>query len=411
MYSGGGYDILDFFLARVYAKSFLVLLTYLAGKLTERIALRCGLDEEKADRCFYLFASSAVVFSSVSVCGQNDIIGLVFCLLAFLTYLENKTVRFYICFFFALQCKLFALFIFIPLILLKEKKIIKILLKIGIPICIMKMINIPFQLADPVGVAHKSAPADIVIEELLRMKMGFMGLDLSCIFLLFGGVCMLAYLFRLDSYEKYMERNIWKDIIMRRELVYVYFAYLGLAAMLLLFSSPYRMIYLIPFMVILLVSKKGNFNLRFILFHATMISLIFGYIKEFYWCYDFTFMHNMLADLIIPFHKFELLGVEQLFLRILGDDPYGIWTIFYSVFVVYAAGFAYIHFSGRKESDFLKAFLFSEENADKKPDEPMNSKGMERRYWISLFANYFVVNIAVILLFVSVLRNIINKIF
>lgn len=195
-----GTDILAFFPARVYAKLMLVLFAVFAGKLTKRIALLCGLREEKADECCYLFLGNAVVFSSVSVTGQIDIIGLVFILLAFTAYLKKENVKFYLWFILSISCKFFALFVFIPLILIREKNIIKVLLKIGLPIGIVQAVNIPFQIADPVGVAHKSEPTGVVIEELLNMKIPFLGQNLPYIFLLLGGcVCWRFYVRRKEK--------------------------------------------------------------------------------------------------------------------------------------------------------------------------------------------------------------------
>lgn len=381
-----GRDILDFFAARVYAKLFLVILVYGVGKLTESIALCCGLDKKKAEQCFYLFVISPAVFSSVTVCGQIDIIGLVFILLGFRAYLENKSLQFYIWFICAIQCKTFALFVFIPLVLLKEKNIIKILLKIALPILIMQVINIPFLLNDPMGVASKSIFSEVVINELLAMKLNFMGQGLPYIFLMFGAVCMLAYLSKPKD-----EKN---------NLFYVYFAFLGWIAVLLLFASPYRLIYLIPFIVILFMSKEENFYLRYILFSMVMVIVILGYLKEFNWCYDFSSMYNMLWDILIPFRKFELIGIKQL--PILGEDHYGLWTIFYSIFVVYGLCFAYVHFPGKRENG-LNTYVFDKvEKIDKNKERMM--------FYFFTFINYLVTNIAVILLLISVLCNIINKI-
>lgn len=181
---------------------------------------------------------------------------------------------------------------------------------------------------------------------------------------------------------------------------YVYYAFLGLTSVLLGLSSPYRHIYIIPFMIILLVSKERNYRVRFVLFQAVMLFFILGCIIEFDWCYDFEIMKNMFWDIMIPFRKFELLGVGQISSMLLNDDLYGIWTIFYSMFVIYILGFSYLHFPRKRGEGY-----FEDETAI--TEERLTGKS----YYVSIVLNYLITNIAVVLLFISVIRNIINKIF
>lgn len=380
-----GGNILDFFPAKVYAKLFLIVLVFAAGKLTEQIAVQCGLEKEKAEECFFLFVGSAAVFSSSAVIGQIDIIGLVFILSALLAYMKNEKLKFYILFIMAYQCKFFAMVVFIPLILLKEKNPIKILIKVGLPVVIANIINIPFKIADPAGMEYKSEIVGVEIDNMLAVKQEFMGTELPYILLLFGGVCMLAYLIKeKNDYEK--------------NLQYIYYAFIGLAAAFFVFSSPYRTIYIIPFMVILLVKEERNYNIRFILFHAVMVGLLLGNIIEFRWCYDFAIMYDMLCDILLPFHKFELLGVDQLSHMIRSEQFHNIWTIFYSLFVVYLIGFAFVHFPGRKEHTIFN-------DCDKSKEDKME----EKKYLFVFIINYLVSNIAVVLLIFSVIRNIFYK--
>lgn len=379
-----GKNILNYFAAKVYAKLFFILLTFVVGRLTEKIAIACGLDEQKSEKSFYLFISNAAVFSAICVCGQIDIIGLTFILLAFLAYLKNEKIKFYILFAIAFECKFFALFVFIPLILLREKNILKILAKVGFPIIVMYVINLPFRIIDPDGVSIKSIFSDVVIKEILEMKLGFMGEQLPYIFILFGGVCILAYLTQIDNS---------KD----NGLKYIYFAFLGLASTLTLFSSPYRMIYLIPFFVILFVSKEQNFKLRFLIYNAIMISLICGYLIDFDFCYGYDFMHEMFWDKVVPFRKFEMINLERVTGIIKSAEFYGIWTIFYSVFIIYLMGFVYCHFPEKK--DYIVFHDVSE------------GKISNKAYVWSLLASFLTTNISIFFIAFSVLRNVFYKFF
>lgn len=379
-----GKNILNFFVAKVYAKLFFILLTFFVGKLTEKIALLCDMSAEKSKNSYFLFISNAAVFSAVCVCGQIDIIGLTFILLALLAFLKNENIKFYIFYAIAFECKFFALFVFIPLILLREKNIFKILVKVGFPVIVMYMINLPFSIMDSGGVGAKKDFSGVVIKEILEMKLGFMGEQLPYIFILFGGVCILAYLTQLDQ-----KKN--------NTLRYIYFAFLGLTATLTLFASPYRMIYLIPFLAILFVDKEHNYKLRFLIYNVAMVCLISGYLVEFDFCYGYDFMHNMFWDIVIPFRKFEMFNLELLTGVIQSEEFYGIWTIFYSIFITYIIGFAYCHFPEKKE-----CIIFNEYSEKK--------IGKKEYIW-GLAASYLITNISILFIAFSVFRNIYYKFF
>ena len=88
-----------------------------------RLALLMGFSEKKARVAAYAFAASPIAFFSQFIIGQYDSLTLFFVMLGVYYYFKNDTVRFVLFFSVAMTCKYFALLIFVPMVLLKEKKV------------------------------------------------------------------------------------------------------------------------------------------------------------------------------------------------------------------------------------------------------------------------------------------------
>lgn len=73
------------------------------------------------------FATSPFVIFSVMIFSGYDILGVLFCIIGFYYFLKNNLFLFSIYFSLAISFKFFALIIFIPLILIREKNLIKII--------------------------------------------------------------------------------------------------------------------------------------------------------------------------------------------------------------------------------------------------------------------------------------------
>lgn len=108
------------FLALVFATSFIVL---------KAISEHVFKDKPNARITTWLaYLLSPFALFAVTVFGQYDVIGVVFTLLGFLFYLKNKTGLFILFFAIAISFKFFALLAFIPLVLIRYKRISQVVL-------------------------------------------------------------------------------------------------------------------------------------------------------------------------------------------------------------------------------------------------------------------------------------------
>ena len=117
----------------LWLKLLIVLCIVLCAFLMYRISILLNGNERLSVTAFLIFLlSSPLVFIAEFVACQYDCIGMVFILAGLYEYLKDRELRSLIFFCLAFPVKSFAVFVFIPLLLYKEKNLLKILLKLAV---------------------------------------------------------------------------------------------------------------------------------------------------------------------------------------------------------------------------------------------------------------------------------------
>jgi len=98
-----------------------------SGILVYKIAKEIGMGNGKSKICMYAFLTAPIGFFSQFMFGQYDSFTVFFILLGLLYYYRKNHKLFVLCFAFAIPFKLWPLLFFIPLLLLREKNIWKII--------------------------------------------------------------------------------------------------------------------------------------------------------------------------------------------------------------------------------------------------------------------------------------------
>ena len=98
-------------------------IAYLIYKILKEI----GISNQIAKWSSYLFIASPISIFSQFIFGQYDSLGLFLTVLALYMFIKKKYYAFSICCAFAIAFKLFALFFFVPLIVLAEKRVLHII--------------------------------------------------------------------------------------------------------------------------------------------------------------------------------------------------------------------------------------------------------------------------------------------
>jgi len=333
-----GNNIQCYFWARVYAKLVLLIPTWIAGTGMKKIAVQIGLDGEKAENVFFMFMSSAIMISSVCMVGQVDIVSLAFAIYALYFLLKGEEWKFVLLFVLSVQCKNFSFFLFAPILLLKEKHVVKVAGKLLLPLVTMYLINLPFSVIDSIGVAAKRPRLWFMIDCMTRVRLSFLGVDIPVLIIAFVFVCIYAYLLPTPSKEDSVK---W----------YLYMGLCGILPILICqLSFPQWMVYILPMTTLLFFINDNTENImrRLLLECAGTLSLLVGYLVRHQHAYNFDNMYGMLIDKLIPLRGRTLYGLQEFNLKYTDEKYYQIWTASYAVFLVWIVVFLINNYPNKK---------------------------------------------------------------
>ena len=203
-----------------------------------------------------LYASSQLFVFPIFAIAQCDIIGLCFVLLGIYYYMQDRKIPFFVSFGIALDMKYFALFIFIPLVLLEYKQI-KNIIEIGAGTLLLLLIRAKLiglsDMANAVAAdenyyinGHIRKFADISVDIGLNNRIG-LWIFFYCI------LCVIAYLMpKLNETEK----NKWAT----------WFSLTGYMLFFLFYPvNVYWYVLLVPFFILVFLQKKELLHLNLIL--------------------------------------------------------------------------------------------------------------------------------------------------
>lgn len=235
-----------------YAKSILILFLLGSAMIIYKICKNIGIDNIKSKWCVFYFLSSSFVIFPLLIQSQYDIISVFFTLLGLLYYIKNDQKKFVLFFALAITMKLFALFIFVPLVLLKEKKIFKILFYSIAGISILVAQGIIFK---------KPESAEGCANNMIGYIFSGKICDASIFIILLFCLCVYCY-FKKESTKEFS--------------ILVAFAGMG-SFFLFSFAHPYWIILLCPYLSILVFAFPEYIKINCILETILSLSCIFHY--------------------------------------------------------------------------------------------------------------------------------------
>ncbi len=277
--------------ATVWSKLFLVVVTAFLLKAVLELA-KLLLIKEKYRKWMPLFLLTSVFyFLPVVEIGQCDIIALTFMMWGLVYYVKGDLRKFLCCFAFAIPMKYFALMIFVPLVLLHEKKPIKIILQgigggclFGINLVIRKNVwgsVVGSFTSDALSNMASTSNSSMAIDEATQNAMiyiesnaveGFFGpfiANSSLFIMCYILICVLAYAIKYDK-----EKLLW--VVYIPLLVYAAF-------FLLTDTNVYWLVLLVPFMTMVMFSNVAQLRLSMLLETAAGWAMLFIYIFKLPW--------------------------------------------------------------------------------------------------------------------------------
>lgn len=236
-----GLYALDTMLGVLWAKS--IILPFLMGTIGVMIKIGKKLRKDFDAKEFYsLFLSSALFFVPIVIMGQYDIIMLFFIMLGILAYMEDDIKKFVLYFAIANVFKMFAIFIFIPLVLFREKKLVKAILNIVlgmVPLLLCKIIQSFYFTKSEEGTEFV---AGHLLSFIFQGQMGLVYGSVSLFVLAMVVFCTYTYMKKTPS-NKDMPR--WT----------LYISLIGFSIFFITCQThPQWIILLLPFLILLIMS-------------------------------------------------------------------------------------------------------------------------------------------------------------
>lgn len=328
--------------ARLWYKLFMLLFLILSTKEFGELASKMGIVSGKRIVWLKLFflSSLLVVLPAVHV-AQIDIVYLYFILKGITFYLNDDHYKFLICFMIAIPGKYIPLFIFLPLVLLREKRYWYIIrdVVVGCALCVVDraMQSIGYRVESRLGI---DLAAEIMqnntmqqcFDELLGSDINIFGEPISLVFCAFLVLCLWCY------QQKSVERN----------KLAIWVSFMGFSILFALgVSTPYWIIVLIPFEILLIFINYSNFYLLFPLETFFSLAYVYVYVLRIPWIFGSFDTFDFLLFKLIPGYEQSIHGSIADFIKLRGLDGYG--GVAVAVLVVCIFGIAQITYPLKKE--------------------------------------------------------------
>lgn len=308
-----------------YAKLLPILALLVCAWLVKRILDLLRVPEKKQHMLVYLFFSSALVISVVFIMSQYDVIGLIFQLLGLQAFLEKKDRKFVFWFGIAFCFKFFSLVIFLPLLLLRQKKIgpcIGSLAGMGLPLLITKL---PFLFAPGTG--------DLMALEFIQSMLSYTTNYMNLFIVVYILILVWCY---LRNGKNLPHDAVWACFA-------GYAAFFGLCN-----AYPYWSILLAPFAVLAIAGSPEHFYLNLLLETFGYAGLMVSNMLKYTWCYFGNTMKSMLFRNFSYEDSLIYLVISKL------SDNYLAISVFHSIFVAAMAAMAFTSYPRRRTVSLAK---------------------------------------------------------
>lgn len=234
---------LDTFIGLMWAKG--ISIPFLVGIYLYLIKIGKKISNQFSDETALLLCLSSTMFLvPILIMGQYDALSLLFVMMGVYGYISEDKKSFLIWFAVAITFKMFALFIFVPLVLLREKKIVRVIAEMlcgcsFLAVCkiIAKLFFLPSQAASDYMSGH-------LLTFVFQSQIGFVYGSSSIFIMAYVVFCMYCYFKKVPEKE---ELGRWA----------LYVSFVGFALFFLTsLTHPQWSLLLLPFSTLLICCEK-----------------------------------------------------------------------------------------------------------------------------------------------------------
>ncbi len=285
-------DIFTSFWCLAWGKTLLLVSVILVNKALYRLCRTLDMTKDRAELVCLLFLTSNFFISSVVVMCAYDIIALFFAIVGLDYYFKGDMKKFVMCFMCSIPLKFFSLLIYLPLILLKEKRVLKIVeymfLSI-LPILVFRFLipcaveagisnNVSWSIVNSIKSTNLSNLAWIyVFSYETGMALGRVALPIVGWMILYLG----CYIVHIEDEGKCKQWGIY--------ICFITYAILFVCC----FSHPYWILVMMPFIVIII---GQNIEIAFANTITEMIltwGMLLAQVFKFPWCFGSALVYGM----------------------------------------------------------------------------------------------------------------------
>ncbi len=274
---------------------FLIGSSYVFKKICEDI----NIDKKWINSIVLIFVTSPLVSTSILLIGQYDIIALFFILLGVRAFINNDMNKFILWFMIAIPIKMFALFIFIPLLLLREKNVIKIIiysLYSIVLLLIFRSIEIYMPTYLELASSFNSGMADRIINGSgIELPLG----TAPYFIIVFIALCIISYM-----------KNIKDKELLNKWIIYIPFVIYS-SFMILCYSHPYWLLYFVPFLIIMIFQNTKNLKTNMLLELLLSIVIIVLQTYHYPWCYNTYMMQGSLLETLTGYVSTSFMSIKR----------------------------------------------------------------------------------------------------
>lgn len=279
----------------IYAKSFLLILEILCLIIIKKILQFFSFTKDEQKMYNLLFMSSSIVIMVIAMFGGYEILSILFTLIGIYFYLKDDLKKFTLFFTIAISLKLFALFIYIPLLIFKEKKIWKIIIY---AICSLILVILP-------KIIYWNAP--LYYESMHQFEESmFNKFSISYIMGPYGKISIFIILYAFICFWCYHKKTDNKKL----QNIYTMYIPLIVFGFFILFGEihPQWSILVIPYIIFFLVYNKQNREINIILESIFSITLLAVLYSIFTWVFAPSLFSSLIIGDIFP----QSNGINQL---------------------------------------------------------------------------------------------------
>ena len=304
--------------ARLWYKLFMLLFLALSTREIGKIAVEIGgISEKKILWMKLFFLSSLMVLLPAVHVAQLDIVYLFFVLKGIEYYLNGEHFKFLISFMFAIPGKYMPLFIFIPLVLLKEKRYLYIIrdLAVGCALCVadrgIKSAGYCIENYLGIDTTGEAPQSNVVLqqdwEELLSSNINVFGVPVSLVLCAFFMLCIWCFVQKSEDRKK----------------LAIWVSFLGFSILFALgMVTPYWIILLIPFEMLLIFGNNSGYEILFPMETIFSVAFLYTFILKISWIFGSFDTFDFLLFKLIPGYENRVHGFVSDFMKQRGLDPY-----------------------------------------------------------------------------------------